>query len=93
MSEASPPTHAGEIQALVLEFIRDELVAGEMEVGPGDDLLTGEILDSLAVLRLATFVDEYFKISMQPSDFVIENFESVAVLTDFIVRSQDSSAT
>ena len=50
------------IQADILKFIHEELVAGDVAVGAGDDLLTGELLDSLAILRLATYVDEKFKI-------------------------------
>jgi acyl carrier protein len=75
-----------EIQDRILDFIRQELLTGEAEIGPDDDLLSGEILDSIAVLRLATFVDETFEIGMQPTDFVIENFQTVAVLTEFVLR-------
>jgi acyl carrier protein len=78
---------ARNIEAAILEFIHRELVAAEVRVEAEDDLLTGELLDSLAILRLATYVDEEFKIGMQPSDFLIENFQSVAVLTRFVMRS------
>ena len=85
------PAMTGEIQATILAFIHQELVAPGVHVSAGDDLLTGEILDSLAVLRLATFVDESFNIGMQPTDFLIENFQSVAVLTEFVERSKNPS--
>jgi acyl carrier protein len=78
---------ARDIEATILDFIHQELVAADVSVKAGDDLLSGEILDSLAILRLATFVDEEFKIGMQPSDFLIENFQTVAVLTQFVIRS------
>ena len=78
--------NAAEIQARLLDFIRDELLDEDIEVGPDDDLLSGELLYSLAVLRLATFVDETYAVGMQPADFTVENFQTVAALTDYVLR-------
>ncbi len=39
-----------------------------MIVNRDDDLLSGDILDSIGVLRLAAFVEEEFQINMQPAD-------------------------
>jgi len=92
MSETNPPT-AGEIRRRIVGFIRDELVAEDVEVGPEDDLLSGDLLDSFAVLRLATFVDETFAIGMKPTDFVVENFQNAAVLTDYVVRATEGRSS
>ena len=88
MHDSQPPNVA-EIRGRILDFIRVELVADEAEVGPGDDLLSGELLDSVAVLRLATFVDETFAIGMKPTDFLVENFQNVRVLTRYVVRATE----
>lgn len=80
-------TPGGQMQAEILKFIHQELVAPDERVGADDDLLTGELLDSLGILRLATFVDETFSIGMQPSDFLIENFRTVTVLVEFVERT------
>jgi acyl carrier protein len=77
-----------DIEAAILDFIHQELVSADVTVNVEDDLLTGELLDSLAILRLATHVDEAFEIGMQPSDFIIENFQNVATLTRFVLRSR-----
>jgi acyl carrier protein len=45
------------------------------------------LLDSVAVLRLATFVGEEFQFEIQPADFVIENFQNVAVLAQYVRRA------
>jgi acyl carrier protein len=79
--------NVAEIRGRILDFIRIELVADEVEVGPEDDLLSGELLDSLAVLRLATFVDETFAIGMKPTDFLVENFQNATVLADYVARA------
>ncbi len=83
---------ARDIEATILNFVHQELVATDVRIQAEDDLLSGEVLDSLAILRLATFVDDKFKIGMQPSDFLIENFQNVAVLTQFVLRSQGNAS-
>ncbi len=82
---------ARDIEATILNFVHQELVATDVRIQAEDDLLSGEVLDSLAILRLATFVDDKFKIGMQPSDFLIENFQNVTVLTQFVLRSRGNA--
>lgn len=76
-----------EIEERILDFIGRELLGPGVTIGPQDDLLSGELLDSLAVLRLSSFVEEQFEIRIGPSDFVIENFQNVEVLTRFVQRA------
>lgn len=76
-----------EIRQRILDFIGEELIAEDVDIGPEDDLLSGELLDSVAVLRLATFVDETFAIGMKPTDFLVENFQNATVLADYVART------
>lgn len=91
MSEEPRVVPAPEIAEPILEFIRRELVSPGDEIDAQDDLLSGELLDSLSVLRLSTFVEEQFKIRIQPSDFVVENFQNVEALTRFVQRARSPS--
>ena len=77
-----------EIEHGILAFVQSELLGPGSTVNRDDDLLSGDLLDSVAVLRLATFVDEEFQIGMQPADFVIENFQTVAVLAEYVRRAR-----
>ena len=79
-----------EVEERITAFMQRELLSPDVSVGRDDDLLTGELLDSIGVLRLATFVEQEFAISMEPSDFVVENFQSVAVLARFIATASTS---
>jgi acyl carrier protein len=72
----------------IIEFIERELVGSGVAVTRDDDLLSGDLLDSVGVLRLATFVGDELRVDMQPSDFLIENFQTVAVLAAFILRTE-----
>jgi len=86
-AEDRPGLDAPEIEGRIMAFMRRELLSPEVTVNRDDELLSGGVLDSIAVLRLATFVEEEFRLKMQPSDFVIENFQTVAVLVDYVRRT------
>jgi acyl carrier protein len=73
-----------EIEGRILGFLRGELLDPGVDVGRDDRLLSGGLLDSIRVLRLATFVEEEFQLQMEPADFVVENFDTVAVLAAYV---------
>jgi acyl carrier protein len=79
---------ANGISQQVLDFIRDELLDEDVDVGLEDDLLSGELLYSLAVMRLASWVEETFTIEMTPANLTVENFQTVSALTDFVLREK-----
>jgi acyl carrier protein len=86
-SDARSTPATAEIEHRVLAFLQRELLEPGVTVGRDADLLSGEVIDSIGVLRLAAFVGEEFQIAIQPSDFVVENFRSVAVLAGYIGRA------
>jgi acyl carrier protein len=73
-----------DVEGRILEFLHSELLDPGVTASRDDELLAGGLLDSIRVLRLATFVEEEFRFKMDPADFVIENFQSVAVLAAFV---------
>ena len=85
-SRAIPRT--SEIEGRVLSFLQRELLEPGATIGRDDDLLSGEVIDSIGVLRLATFVSEEFGLVIQPADFVVENFRSVAVIAGYVGRAR-----
>ena len=74
------------VENRILDYLRLELAVSEAELDRDVNLLTGGLLDSMGILRLATFVGEEFGIEIQPADFVIENFSSVSAIASFISR-------
>lgn len=83
-TDEGPGPEIPEIEGRIIAFLRRELLSPEVTVDRDDELLTGGLLDSIAVLRLATFVEEEFRFKMESSDFVVENFQSVAVLAAYV---------
>lgn len=76
-----------EIERRITEFIERELLDEDESVAPEQDLLSGEVLDSMAVMRLVAYVEEAFDLAIQPADFVVENFQNITALSDFVERS------
>lgn len=76
------------VESRIVDFIEGELLPPGTTVQRDDDLLSGEIIDSLGALRLADFVQEEFRFQLDPTEFVVENFQNVAVLTDFVCRTR-----
>jgi acyl carrier protein len=83
------PLDTGEIESRLMTFMRTELLSPDATLDRGDDLLSGSVLDSIGVLRLAAFLRAAFHVDMQPADFVTENFRTVAVLTEYVRRSTE----
>jgi acyl carrier protein len=89
--DVRPRMDAEAIEARILAFLQGELLSPGTTVHREDDLLSGELLDSMSVLRLAAFVGQEFGIIVQPADFVVENFRNVAIIAAFVRRSQTPS--
>jgi acyl carrier protein len=76
-----------EIERRVSEFLHGELLSPGAAVDRDANLLSGEVLDSVSVLRLVAFVQDAFHIGVQPSHFTIENFRSVAAIAGYVLRT------
>jgi acyl carrier protein len=79
--------NGSEIEARIVDFIERELLDDQVSVSREDDLLSGELIDSIAILRLAAFVEDEFGFQIQPADHVVENFQNVALLAEFVQRA------
>ncbi len=84
--EGNGPMTAQEVEARLREFIERELLNSTARLEADTDLLSGDLIDSLGTLRLATFVGDEFGLVMQPRDLVVENFRNLEVLTAFVQR-------
>ena len=88
-TDERPKLSTQEVEDRVMAFIQRELLSPEVTLQTNDELLTDGLLDSMAVLRLAAFIEEEFQFKMQPADFVIENFQTIAVLSDYVRRATE----
>jgi acyl carrier protein len=75
--------------SLLLDYIKKELAVGsKRNIQMNDDLLSAGIIDSLGVLQLVAFIEEQFNIQMPDEDVVLENFQSVNSLANYLDNFQ-----
>lgn len=83
MSETAQSTIEQELRAFIVEYTL------EHPFGAEDPLAAGAV-DSLGLEMVVGFIDETYGITLDESDFIAENFESLAALGS-LVRSKSQS--
>jgi acyl carrier protein len=70
----------------VKKFIIDEFLPGEDpdELTPDTPLVSSGILDSIATLKLVTFLEETYDISVEPHEVDAENLDTLDLITSLI---------
>ena len=74
----------------ILEFIRDEAVdlpAG-VEIDADTSLFRDQLLDSMSLTNLITFLEDEFAIKVGAMDIVFENLDTVNHMLAFIARKK-----
>jgi acyl carrier protein len=73
---------------ILREFLPDEDSGQLTETTP---LITGGILDSIATVKLVVFVEQQFKVEVQPHEASAENLETIELISA-LVRSRIQEA-
>jgi acyl carrier protein len=73
------------LAAALIEMIQTEITFGE-PVGPDTDLLLTGLVDSIGVVRIVTWIEDHLDIEIDPVEVVLENFQTVALMVDFVQR-------
>jgi acyl carrier protein len=76
-----------DIKSTVKTFILSEYLPGEDPAALTDitPLMTTGILDSIAVLKVVTFLENQFGIVIQPHEAVVENLNTLSDIERFVV--------
>jgi acyl carrier protein len=74
----------------VRTFILDEFLPGEdpSQLTETTPLITGGILDSLATIKLVTFLEERFKISVQAHEADADHMDTLADIAKLVASKQ-----
>jgi acyl carrier protein len=72
----------------IRQFILAEFLPGESAANVRDDtpLRTSGVLDSMATLRLISFVEQEFGIEVEAHEAGVENFDRIADMVAFVER-------
>lgn len=74
------------VREKVRSFLLEEVLPGESPENLGDDmpLRTSGILDSMGTIRLTSFLESTFGISIAAHETGVENFETVDAICSFV---------
>lgn len=74
--------------AAIEKFIVEDVVAdpGVTSLPHDEDLLAADLIDSMGIQQLVTFLEAKFGIAVADEDLVPENFRSVESIADFVAR-------
>lgn len=83
-------TSVESIKKTVKEYILNEFLPGENpdELTDSTPLITGGILDSLATLKLVSFLEEEFHIQLQPHETGIDYLNTLNDIANFVHSKQ-----
>ncbi len=76
-----------EIENRIREFILKNLYYSEDSfIGDADSFLETGVIDSMGVMELVGFVQKEFGLEVAQHEIVVDNFDSVRKLADFVRR-------
>jgi acyl carrier protein len=84
----------GELKDEIRQFILANFLIGEDPANLKDDtpLRSSGVLDSVATLRLVTFVEEQFGIRVEAHEASVENFDSIGSIVAFIESKKQGAS-
>ena len=70
----------------IIGFITDNLIySSNLEtINADDNLLETGLIDSISLIKLVSFIEETYHFKVKPEDMVIEYFQSVNALVNYI---------
>jgi acyl carrier protein len=79
-----------QVRAQLLDFVVTNYLFGDASRAPGEDdsLVEGGIIDSTGVMELIEFLESQFAIVVSDEDTVPRNLDTIANLTEFVLRKQ-----
>lgn len=71
------------------KFFEDEIIKNTAIENIDDDLdlIENGVLDSLAIMALAGFIEQEFNVTVESDDIVPENFRSVKAIAQYIEKN------
>ncbi|HCH64074.1 MAG: hypothetical protein CL927_01855 [Deltaproteobacteria bacterium] len=68
---------ANTLASVVTEFLIEDILYGEAEIDPDEDLYEAGVLDSMSFLRLIEFLDHRFGVVTDMEDMDMARFNTV----------------
>lgn len=78
-----PDANKCKIRDFVLEYAREQNVTS---LADDESVLTTKAIDSLGVFRVIAFMEDTFPITIEDTDLLPENFETINLMAAFVGR-------
>jgi len=91
-TETVRSTQTTDIEREIRSFLVAHFLSGRAEILRADGSLLGNVIDSLGVLDLVTYLQDQFKITVEDEDVVPGNLDTINNLVAFVARKLDHHA-
>jgi len=75
-------------EALTTYIKKEILNSPDTQLTDQDDLLGSGLVDSMGLMRIITFIEEEFGITVPPTDMVIEHFMNIEAISNYVAGRQ-----
>jgi acyl carrier protein len=76
---------ANDIRPAIIEYITSEFVLDDSDVDVASaNLLEEEIVDSLGIFTLVSFIEDHFGVKVEAEEVNLDNFETVDAVVDLV---------
>lgn len=72
------------VEERLRRFMIEELQAREETVTPDYPLIGQQVLDSLGILQVVSFLESEFDVEVEDDELVADNFVSIAAITKLV---------
>ncbi len=74
-----------DIKASIKDYILEEFVPdGDVDVEDNTNLLEEEVVDSLGIFTLVSFIENKFNVSIDAEEVNLDNFETLSSITKLV---------
>ncbi len=74
-----------DIKGNIKEYILDEFIPdGDIDVEDTTNLLEEEVVDSLGIFTLVSFIENTFNVSIDAEEVNLDNFETLSSITKLV---------
>jgi acyl carrier protein len=74
-----------DIKASIKDYILEEFVPdGDVDVDDNTNLLEEEVVDSLGIFTLVSFIESKFNVSIDAEEVNLDNFETLQSITKLV---------
>lgn len=73
------------------DFIRRQFLFEESAELGDDDPLFPDVIDSLGVMEVVTFVEEQYEVGIEEDDLLADNFRSLTAIASLVDRKRDGA--